>query len=280
MLTQKDFIRKCYDRYKALGLETENKDDGNWEKAHYPLPQPEGKRWVWLLQQDHFVQGVLQSEEVGRCCFWSGDVKPFLKDHWCDEWFEIFDLYEKWQTIQASENGRNSVENGTGMFGRTPEKHSADSQKGGKTNAENGTGFFGMSDSDKFAAMSKGGRTNVENGTGLYGMSEEEKSKAGSKGGKIGGKTLNSLTYISSASGFVSHPGAVTQHNKRIGQSKDAKARVPDEIADKMERVGNMAQMNLKQLAAAHLINSENYRIYSLYVGQKFHGTQQVVSSS
>lgn len=66
MLTQKEFVRQAYDRYYKQGLQPGNKDHGAWERAHYPLPQPEGERWVWLLQEDHFIQGILQRQRVGN----------------------------------------------------------------------------------------------------------------------------------------------------------------------------------------------------------------------
>lgn len=101
MKTQKEFVEQCIAFYLEQGLEPGNPDDGDWEIAHYPQPQPEGTETVLLLHGHHQVQGLLQSEEVGRCCFFSGGTKKFLTDgSFIESWFELWELHEKWSSIR------------------------------------------------------------------------------------------------------------------------------------------------------------------------------------
>ena len=97
-MDQHEFVAKCYARYAELGLEPGNPDDGVWQDAHYPAPDPEGDATIPLLFDDHLQQGLYQSEEYGRCCFWVGDAKRFLTHGpFVEGWFELWDLYDKWK---------------------------------------------------------------------------------------------------------------------------------------------------------------------------------------
>jgi hypothetical protein len=97
-MNQHEFVARCQAAYAKLGLEPGNPDDGEWQDAHYPAPDPEGDTTIPLLFADHQIQGILQSEEYGRCCFWSGDTKTFLDSGpFVEGWFELWDVYEKWQ---------------------------------------------------------------------------------------------------------------------------------------------------------------------------------------
>jgi len=104
VLTQKEWVEGCLAYYRENDLTPGNPEDGDWDKAHYPLPKGMGDEWTYLLHEHHQVQGVLQSEEVGRCCFFAGAVIRYLNHHWCDDWFEVFELYEKWQQAHPSLN--------------------------------------------------------------------------------------------------------------------------------------------------------------------------------
>ena len=68
--------------------------ESGWEKAHTPLPVGEGNTWVWLPHDLHQIHGLLQSQDLGRKCFWTSDVKRFLEGpQFCVNWFELFDIY-------------------------------------------------------------------------------------------------------------------------------------------------------------------------------------------
>lgn len=97
IVDQHEFVAKCYADYAELGLEPGNPDDGEWQDAHYPKPNPEGDKTILLLYSDHQQQGLYQSEESGRICFFPGDVKKFLiHGPFVSNWFELWDLYDKW----------------------------------------------------------------------------------------------------------------------------------------------------------------------------------------
>lgn len=100
-MNQHEWVRACQTRYREQDLTPE--PGGEWQEAHYPAPKGVGTDVIWLLHEDHQVQGVLQSEEYGRMCFFPNDVLKFLKKGpFIPNWFEIYDLYKKW----ARENNK------------------------------------------------------------------------------------------------------------------------------------------------------------------------------
>ena len=103
VMNQHTWVQQCTSYYEESGLTPE---PGNgWQEAHYPAPKGEGKEVVWLLYDHHQVQGILQSEEYGRMCFFSGDVKKFLTcGPFVSGWFELWDLYEKHLNLHSSKN--------------------------------------------------------------------------------------------------------------------------------------------------------------------------------
>lgn len=95
-LNQHDFVQKCLSKYEEEGAYP---GDGLiWEKAHYPAPEGLGRETIWLTWEDHQIQGLLQSEEYGRCCFWSKSVDLFLDSTFCENWFYLCELKDKWRT--------------------------------------------------------------------------------------------------------------------------------------------------------------------------------------
>ena len=51
----------------------------------------------------HQYAGILQSEDIGRCCFFPGHAKnALINGPFVDGWFELWDLYEKWLKINAA----------------------------------------------------------------------------------------------------------------------------------------------------------------------------------
>ena len=89
-----------------------------WEWCHSPLPAREqgvpgglrgGGEGVWLPRDLHQIHGILQSEDVGRVCFWVGDAVQWLKEGpFVQGWFDLYDLYEKWASAPrgSHDNGR------------------------------------------------------------------------------------------------------------------------------------------------------------------------------
>ena len=119
-LTQKQFVRGCYDFYREAGLTPGDPNDGEWQQAHYPKPKKMGRRWVWLLKEHHAIQSVLQSEEVGHPAVWSWERKYFV-----GHWEYLRPVYEKWMSEKGRLAGLASV------AALTPEQLSEKCRKAG-----------------------------------------------------------------------------------------------------------------------------------------------------
>lgn len=71
-------------------------DATNGQFAHCPLPRKMGDKGYYLLWEHHQQQGLLQSRDVGRCCFFVGHAKQWLEslDYFPDNYFELWDIFE------------------------------------------------------------------------------------------------------------------------------------------------------------------------------------------
>ncbi len=101
MLPNEVFALKCRAKYEAWGLTV---DENNGEFAHCPYPEGMGDSGYYLLHNDHQHQGILQSQDVGQCCFFVGYAKRWLLS--CDilpeNYFELWEIYEKYSSKLAS----------------------------------------------------------------------------------------------------------------------------------------------------------------------------------
>ena len=92
-MNQHEFVKGCLLFYEQEGMTPEE----GWEEAHYPAPNGVGTSTIWLTHEHHQIQGLLQSEEYGRCCFFIGHTKQSLAHGpFTSNWFELWDLYYKW----------------------------------------------------------------------------------------------------------------------------------------------------------------------------------------
>ena len=91
MLPNKVFALECRKKYEEQGLIV---DKRNGQFAHCPLPKGMGDEGLYLLWGDHQHQGLLQSRDVGRRCFWAADVKRWL-DGFPEGFFELYGIYEE-----------------------------------------------------------------------------------------------------------------------------------------------------------------------------------------
>ncbi len=84
-------------------------DATNGEFAHCPLPREMGDEGYFLLWEHHQQQGLLQSRDVGRCCFFPGHAKKWLKecDYWPDNYFELWEIYEEFSRELTASLWRN-----------------------------------------------------------------------------------------------------------------------------------------------------------------------------
>ena len=107
MLPNEIFALKCRERYAEDGLIV---DQSNGEFAHCPLPKGLGDSGYYLLHDDHQWQGLLQSRDVGRRCFWVGDVKRWLSEaNFVEGYFDL------WNILEEFTSGVH-----TGSYGKTP----------------------------------------------------------------------------------------------------------------------------------------------------------------
>lgn len=105
MLPNEKFALECRAYYDEIGLVV---DEKNGQFAHCPYPEGMGETGYYLLHDHHQQQGLLQSKDVGRCCFFNGHAKKWLTgcDPFPDNYFELWDIYNEY----AGENSKKSRE--------------------------------------------------------------------------------------------------------------------------------------------------------------------------
>jgi len=101
MLPNEEFALGCRAWYEEQGLIV---DKTNGQFAHCPQPERHGDKGYYLLWGHHQHQGLLQSKDIGECCFYNGDAKRWLLncEYWPDNYFELWDIYDEF----AGENAR------------------------------------------------------------------------------------------------------------------------------------------------------------------------------
>ena len=93
MLPNEVFALACRERYAEDGLVV---DESNGEFAHCPLPKSMGDSGYYLLHDDHQWQGLLQSKDVGRRCYYTYAVKRWLmKANFVDNYFDLWDIFDE-----------------------------------------------------------------------------------------------------------------------------------------------------------------------------------------
>lgn len=95
MLSNQKFALSCLERYADEGLLV---DSTNGEFAHCPSPRGMGDAGYYLLHDDHQHQGLLQSDDLQRKCFFDGHAKRWLEtvDPLPNDYFRLWDIYDKW----------------------------------------------------------------------------------------------------------------------------------------------------------------------------------------
>lgn len=133
MLPNEAFALACRAYYDEMGLIV---DERNGEFAHCPYPRGMGETGYYLLHEHHQHQGILQSRDVGRCCFYVGVAKQWLLscDYWPDNYFELWDIFEEYTRKQSSETIKETRK-------KYPETFKKASQKGGLKGVEQRTGI-------------------------------------------------------------------------------------------------------------------------------------------
>jgi hypothetical protein len=100
MLPNEVFALECIARYAREGLVR----DSTWQFAHCPYPRPKGQKnrlpgdkGYWLTFEDHQKQGLLQSVDVGRKCYFTPYAKRYL-DTYPPNYFELYDIYNQFNS--------------------------------------------------------------------------------------------------------------------------------------------------------------------------------------
>jgi len=148
MLLNEVFALERRNYYDSIGLVV---DSINGEFAHSPLTRDECDTGYYLLHDDHQHQGLLQSKDLDKCCFFPGDVKSWLdRCEFFEGWFELYDIYDKYVS-EPGKRGANSTNREKDKLGR-----SINAVKGAMRTRELKVGIFGMRSEEKAAAGRKG----------------------------------------------------------------------------------------------------------------------------
>jgi hypothetical protein len=109
MLPNERFALACRAWYEEQGLVV---DERNGEFAHCPYPEGMGETGYYLLHDHHQQQGILQSKDVGQCCFFTGYAKRWLLTctYWPDNYFDLWDIYEEFASLHAKESAEKAHE--------------------------------------------------------------------------------------------------------------------------------------------------------------------------
>ena len=77
MLPNEKFALERRAYYDSIGLVV---DSTNGEFAHSPLTKEECDTGYYLLHGDHQHQGLLQSKDLDKCCFFIAHATKWLED--------------------------------------------------------------------------------------------------------------------------------------------------------------------------------------------------------
>jgi hypothetical protein len=243
MLPNEVFALACRAHYEEQGLIV---DETNGEFAHCPYPQGMGDSGYYLLHGHHQHQGILQSKDVGKCCFFVGHAKRWLRecDYFPDDYFELWSIYDQY----SGENGRKVSSSfmleKVGIFDPSFEEkiqkvrvrtgklavvnktgiHNPDNKnivlEASKYALENSVGIYDPLNEDKVQENRKrNGENAFTNKTGVF--SEEYQEKHVEVGRQSG-----SQRWVSTVDGYESNAPRVASHNRRNGWDPNARVRI------------------------------------------------------
>ena len=218
MLPNERFALACRAYYDEIGLIV---DKRNGQFAHCPYPEGMGDTGYYLLWEHHQHQGLLQSRDVGRICFWVGDVKKWLQecDPIPDDYFGLWGIYEEYVGEHNKKLHGEKDENGKSIFAvktfaATLEKYPDHQFKAGKKPHE---------EKDE-TGKSKHARRVGKDGAAKVHKEKDENGK--SKHAVMVGKITTSQVWESTIDNFRSNVGNVSKHNRANGWDPNARVRV------------------------------------------------------
>lgn len=223
MLPNEVFALTCRAYYEEQGLIV---DKTNGQFAHCPQPERYGDAGYYLTWEDHQHQGLLQSKDIGECCFFLGHAKKWLLE--CDpipeNYFELWDIYEGYASEHSRNNNKKlhaekdelgrSVRGVEGAERLNKEKD----ELGRSVNAVRG-GTAAHKEKDDLGRSVQG----VKNAERLNAEKDESgKSVLGVKSGR----RMNAEVWESTMDSFQGNAGNVARHNKANGWDPAARVRV------------------------------------------------------
>ena len=211
-MNQHTFVKNCFAYYEEQGLIPGNPDDGDWEECHYPEPEGIGNKIILLLHNDHQQQGLYQSEEYHRPCFFNWHVKEFLDDTWCFNWFELYGIYDKWKGYYSKKARANIPK----------ERMVARGKNVGKTH-----GKVNIAKIPREILVSNGKAT----GTANVAKTPRETLVAngritGKIHGKVNAKTINGQRWKCLDTGYISTPAGLSSYQRARNIDTSLRVRV------------------------------------------------------
>jgi hypothetical protein len=169
MLPNERFALGCRAWYEEQGLVV---DASNGQFAHCPQPERYGDAGYYLLWEHHQHQGLLQSKDIGECCFFVGHAKKWLEelDYFPENYFELWDIYEEYAQVLASKTN-NIIHSEKDSFGRSVTAVKAGASTHSKKD-ELGRSVHGVKAAEKLNSIKD------ENGKSLYGVNNVRKMHA------------------------------------------------------------------------------------------------------
>jgi hypothetical protein len=122
MLPNEKFALACRQKYAESG-DLIDKDNGVF--AHCPVPECEGgTEGLYLTFDDHQNQGLLQSVDFDRMCFFPSDVKHWLQtcSEFPDDYFKLWDIFDHYVKEHQKSGGNKLKELEKGIFDSTRRK--------------------------------------------------------------------------------------------------------------------------------------------------------------
>ena len=218
MLPNEAFALACRAYYDEIGLVV---DARNGEFAHCPHPEGMGETGYYLLHDHHQQQGLLQSRDVGRRCFFTGHAKRWLQK--CDPipegYFDLWGIYEEYVDEHNRKLHEAKDENGKSVFAvktfaATLEKDPDHQSKAGKKPHEE------KDETGKSKHARRVGKA------GAAKVHEEKDEHGKSKHAVMVGRITTGQVWESTMDGFRSNVGNVAKHNRANGWDPNARVRV------------------------------------------------------
>jgi hypothetical protein len=207
MLPNEVFAVACRSYYNEIGLIV---DASNGEFAHSPLTRKECDTGYYLLHGHHQHQGLLQSKDLDKCCFYNVHTLTWLKecDYWPDNYLNLWGIYEEYSSRKSRENA-----NKTNSIIHEDKNEEGKSILALKVNE---IVHAKKNEEGKSVVAVKAGKASVAS------MTPEKRSSNAKEAGRVSSKQV----WESTKDGFRSNAGCVARHNKRNGWDPNARSRV------------------------------------------------------